>query len=340
MTVEDYLRDTEIEPPCGPDLEYDEQFMALTSAAAGKPEQQYGDTIIAAEDPDWRSLIEQATQLFARSKDIRTAVLLTRGLTSTNGLAGLAQGLEVTRRLLEQHWDEAHPRLSYDGVVDPLMRATALEGLADAAGLVRDIRLAPLFFTPAGPVTMRAAEATLKREPTTHDSISEAQLKQAAQSAAKSEDAPLLSVAAALEHCNAIASMATERLGNENAPDLAVLQNLLQTVHRLVPVPGGNGAAADGIADASPVVGAEGAPAASGELRSRQDALRMLDAVCRFLERSEPSNPAPLFIRRAQRLIGSDFLDIMRDMAPDSLGHIELLTGQQSSGASKDEPAQ
>jgi type VI secretion system protein ImpA len=65
-----------------------------------------------------------------------------------------------------------------------------------------------------------------------------------------------------------------------------------------------------------------------GGLRTRRDALRMLDSVCEFLERSEPSNPAPLLIRRAQRLIGSGFLDIMRDMAPESLGHIEIITGQ------------
>jgi type VI secretion system protein ImpA len=64
-----------------------------------------------------------------------------------------------------------------------------------------------------------------------------------------------------------------------------------------------------------------------GALRTRQDALRVLDAVCEFLSRSEPSNPAPLLIRRAQRLIGSDFLDIMRDMAPESLAHIEAITG-------------
>jgi type VI secretion system protein ImpA len=65
----------------------------------------------------------------------------------------------------------------------------------------------------------------------------------------------------------------------------------------------------------------------TGELRNRQDAIRLLDTVCEFLMQSEPSNPAPLLIRRAQRLIGSDFLDIMRDMAPDGLGQIEVIAG-------------
>jgi type VI secretion system protein ImpA len=32
-------------------------------------------------------------------------------------------------------------------------------------------------------------------------------------------------------------------------------------------------------------------------------------------------------IRRAQRLIGSGFMDIMRDMAPESIAQIEAIAG-------------
>src|SRR5690349_11474687 len=116
MAVEDWLRDTETEPPCGPNLEYDDQYMALASAAAGKPEQQFGDTIIPATQPDWVDVIGRATALLGRSKDVRTALLLTRALTNTSGLHGLGEGLRVVRSLLENHWEDVHPRLAYDGV--------------------------------------------------------------------------------------------------------------------------------------------------------------------------------------------------------------------------------
>ncbi|HEX6002700.1 MAG TPA: type VI secretion system protein TssA, partial [Burkholderiales bacterium] len=320
MTVEDLLRDTAVEPPCGPNLEYDDQFMALVSAAAGKPEQQFGDTIIPAEEPDWEGVVEQSTQLLGRSKDLRTTLLLTRGLTHIRGLAGLAQGLELARRLLDNHWEPVHPQLVYDGVVDPIFRSSALATLADSEGLIRDIRAATLFSTPAGPVAVRAAEATLKREATSPDAMTEAQLRQAALASATVEDAPILSLATALEHCNAIASLTMERMGAEGAPDLAPLIDLLKTIYRLLPVPGSEDSASE--AARAAVATDAAAATANGELRTRQDAVRILDSVCRFLERNEPSNPAPLFIRRAQRLIGSGFLDIMRDMAPDSLGHI------------------
>jgi type VI secretion system protein ImpA len=53
----------------------------------------------------------------------------------------------------------------------------------------------------------------------------------------------------------------------------------------------------------------------------------VLENVCKFIEQSEPSNPAPLFIRRAQRLLSRSFLEIIQDLAPDSLGQIQKLAG-------------
>jgi len=54
---------------------------------------------------------------------------------------------------------------------------------------------------------------------------------------------------------------------------------------------------------------------------------RALERVCVYLEKNEPSNPAGLFVRRAQRLLNMPFLEIMREMSPDSMSHLEMLTG-------------
>jgi type VI secretion system protein ImpA len=232
------------------------------------------------------------------------------------------QGLELTRRLLETHWDDVHPRLITDGEPDPMLRSNALSGLADEAGLLRDLRAASLIATPVGPITVRSAEAVLKREPAAE--LTEGQLTQAAHAGINGNQASLLSVPTALEHCRAIQLLAVERMGSSDAPDLQPARTLLETIGRLIASEKGDNEAGAGVdAGAAAAVGGEGL----GALRTRQDALRALDAVCEFLSRSEPSNPAPLLIRRAQRLIGSDFLDIMRDMAPESLAQIEAITG-------------
>ncbi|MEO6269941.1 MAG: type VI secretion system protein TssA, partial [Lautropia sp.] len=65
----------------------------------------------------------------------------------------------------------------------------------------------------------------------------------------------------------------------------------------------------------------------AGEIRSREDAVRELDRICAYLERHEPANPAPLLIRRAQRLVQMNFLDILRDLAPEGMSSIEKIAG-------------
>ena len=67
--------------------------------------------------------------------------------------------------------------------------------------------------------------------------------------------------------------------------------------------------------------------AAVGVLGSRGDVLRTLDNACSWIEQHEPSNPAPLLIRRAQRLMNKNFLEIIRDLAPDGVDQVERIAG-------------
>ena len=46
------------EEPSGVNIEYDSRYLELQNAAEGKPEQQYGNTVIPAVDPDW-TLVEK-----------------------------------------------------------------------------------------------------------------------------------------------------------------------------------------------------------------------------------------------------------------------------------------
>ena len=68
-----------------------------------------------------------------------------------------------------------------------------------------------------------------------------------------------------------------------------------------------------------------------GDLRSREDARRTIQNVISFIERLEPGHPAPLLLKRADRLLGMDFRDIIKDMAPDALKDIELIAGKAPS---------
>ena len=70
-----------------------------------------------------------------------------------------------------------------------------------------------------------------------------------------------------------------------------------------------------------------GRGALAGQVSSRADALRAIDMVCEFLERTEPSNPAPLFLRRARQLVNHNFLQLMKELAPEAMASVARTVG-------------
>jgi type VI secretion system protein ImpA len=85
---------------------------------------------------------------------------------------------------------------------------------------------------------------------------------------------------------------------------------------------GGDGAAAEGGSG-----GGGAGRSLSGAVNSRADAVRAIDMVCQYLERAEPSNPAPLYLRRAQQLINHNFLQLMKELAPNVMSDMAQMFG-------------
>jgi type VI secretion system protein ImpA len=104
IDVEKLLQPISPDAPSGEDLEYDVALGELETAIQGKPEQQYGDTIIPAEEPDWRDIQKRTLALLERSKDLRLSVYLVRALFNTHGFVGLDEGLVLLKGLLETYW--------------------------------------------------------------------------------------------------------------------------------------------------------------------------------------------------------------------------------------------
>ena len=64
------------------------------------------------------------------------------------------------------------------------------------------------------------------------------------------------------------------------------------------------------------------------QVTTRQDVELLLEKIFVYFEKYEPTHPAPLFIRRIQRLMNLNFYEIMRDISPESLDRLDLLVGQ------------
>ena len=52
------------------------------------------------------------------------------------------------------------------------------------------------------------------------------------------------------------------------------------------------------------------------EVRTRAEAMALLDQVAGFYRWAEPSNPIPLLIERAKALSTIDFLSLLKEIAP------------------------
>jgi type VI secretion system protein ImpA len=122
-----------------------------------------------------------------------------------------------------------------------------------------------------------------------------------------------------------ISGVLEKHLEASQTPDLGELRKLLQRVADSARM--ATGAAGAESAAATPSGAASAATRGIGAIASREDAIRALGKACEWIETNEPSHPAPLLIRRAQRLLSMDFLEIIKDIAPDGLSQIERLAG-------------
>jgi len=332
LDLEELLSETRDSPPCGPNLEHDLAFFELEEAARGKLEQRVGDAVKPAEDPNWAKVGELARALLLRTKDLRVAVYLTRAVSRTEGAPGLAAGLGLIHGLLERYWDHLYPLLESDNSDDPTERLNALAPLADPETLIKDLRAINLVNSREhGQLQARDVEIALGRmAPTLTPGMSPpkglAQIHAQIAAAFANEQTVPAALRQARERTLAIQAVILDRVGAERAIELKPLaqslENLLEVCDTALGAPSGTARDTEGQAPGAIRSGV------SGEISSREEAVRVLDLVCAYLERHEPSNPAPLLIRRAQRLMTKNFVDIVRDLLPDSLSSIEKLAGE------------
>jgi len=308
--------------PCGPDLEYDPAFQSMLGAGAGKPETQYGDKIYPAEPPDWPLVHEHASELARRTRDLRVAVWLMRSAARLRGLAGAVTGLRLVEGLVERYWDTVHPALDASDNNDPTARVTALAALADATAGLADLRAAGLTGQRGG-LTVREIELALgPAEPLPGEGVpTEDGVVQAVTTALAGHSELAALMQSGYDAAQALSSSLERRLEASQGPDLVPLKKVLQRVADAAHKASGSEATPG---DAQPAVTAS---RSTGTINSREDASRALERVCEWIERNEPSNPAPLLIRRAQRLMSKSFIDIIRDLTPDGVKEIEKLAG-------------
>lgn len=321
--------------PSGPDLEYDADFMALERAVASRGERVVGGDDAEPDEPDWERLVPSALDLFARTRDLRVAAILSLAWLRTGGLPGWRDGLALIDAMLGQLWESVHPQLDADDDDDPTARVNALMPLADPQAVLRHLRSTPFVRSARlGAFSLRdlrIANGSLKPvgdevAPTTSEI--EACCLDCPEDVLGENAA---AVHAALAHARSIDAQLTERLST-HAPELRPLVTDLYELDRFLQAQWtartGTTDSADAVDDAGD--GQAGTPAAtggSGKIAGPADVVRRIDEICDYYARQEPSSPVPILLRRAQGLVGLGFEDLLRNLAPGGLGELQQVAG-------------
>lgn len=337
LDIEGLLKPVSEEHPCGEDLDdfvFSAEFGELERLAQGREEQVMGDEVIPAEEPDWRAVLDKSVALFDSVKSLRVAVLVTKAATAREGLPGMAAGLGLIRGLLEQFWDHVDPLIDDDG--DATERMHSLGELGSVLGYIRLVRKSTLVSSQVvGKFTIRdylmasdhlAVPAGEKAPQVSviNQALMDTPLEELQQTLAMLDES--------VEHARAVESVFNDKV---TAAEQLSLDEIIRLARDVRPVlqdaleRRGVVAAAAGEGDAAqPGQPAAQAPvAAPGEINSREDVVRTLDRITEYFNKNEPSSPVPLLMQRAKRLVSQDFMSLMKDLAPDGLKQLEMISG-------------
>jgi type VI secretion system protein ImpA len=337
ISADELLKPLSPENPCGEDLSYDPALTALwPEGLRGKAETQFSP----AEEPNWKEVRSTCLELFGRSKDLRASVALCLAELKTDGPTAFREALAVMKGLVETHWEPVYPRLSADDGNDPTERMNIISAMAtpvstfnDPVRFIERLRAAPLAISlKMGKVTKADLDAS-KAGGTGADgkpAPSAAQIDAAFRDTKPGElETISKAVVDSIALVKEIDGILKERAGYDKAPAFGPLITDLNEIQAcLATYVGAEGAAVESGDGQAVAAGAAGMRTAiAGDIQSREDVVRMIDKICEYYKKAEPSSPVPQILERAKRLAKMDFMEAINDLSPDAISRMKDLFG-------------
>ncbi|MCL1826166.1 MAG: type VI secretion system ImpA family N-terminal domain-containing protein [Betaproteobacteria bacterium] len=305
--------------------------MMLSTA---REERQMGEHIIPAQPPNWNEVFRMGTGLLEKSRDLRILIKVCQAALHKYGLPGLAQGLTLMAQWIENDWDYLYPLLETDGDHDPLFRSNVISEISDREGLVYALQQATFLETSVGAITVFVAEQVLEGKQEENSLVSSSDQLSRMLIAEKDKNRDRLvaisSISSSLASLNSTLKL---RFESEYWPNIDLVTRIVARLDRFVAAQLQEEASTNSApAQADENMGIVSAPRASAPLPSslntRADAYKALALAREYFEHYEPSHPAPLLIRRIERIGGSDFFAIIQELMPDATGQVRLFAGE------------
>lgn len=355
LNIDEVLTPVSADSPCGPDLYDTGELLALEDLATLRPVTVDGDKRAANDDslrePNWGKVAEMCEARLRESRDLRVAGFYLAACSRIEGFPGFARALDIMRQMLEK-WDyAANPRMNPAQSDSVRERLGALVGIAapykregDLLRVREALRKTPLVTISNG--TLSYAQILAARKPDGSEDVALISSLRDAwnKTNVQKRDTIMQAIAQAKSHLGAIESWITNRLPSEYVPSDPTMGSVLPLIDELnaiIKLLNENAATQMNTPAVETTqtneIPMENPPqAASGEIRSREDAIRMLGQVRDYLQRVEPTCPANFFIDRAIKLVGKNFLEALADLMPDATAKFEELAGILQADEKKD----
>lgn len=326
--------------PTGIDIEYDARFIDIQTLVEGKPEQQYGEVIIEAEQPDWSTVEKLCRQILSESKDIRVFCFYTQALTANYGLLGFRKGCEIIYANVEKYWEELYPKLiDEEDNFDAFYRSGSIGLLIAETGIIRQLNESNVIYSSSKKSYFKVksvASLLMNNEDGTYPGGRE-KLIEDIKVAYENEQEELQALKDSLDLITNIEKIFDNNIINFQL-DFTTIKKPLEVIASLLIKPftvdnDAEDASFDELPTildrelAKPVINIQSLE--DIKIKDRNDVKIVLEKLNLYFRLREPSHPAPLFIERLQKLMDMSFYDLLKNISPSSLNDLDLIIGKE-----------
>lgn len=321
LDVESLLAPVSDDAPAGVDLSDDNERFVLddtfSQSASIDPTAPSGGEEIRIE---WRDIIDRIEAQLKRSKDLWLAIYLCRAGAAWGRLDIIETGILTLEGLVERYWTTMYPSLE-DGVIG---RVNAVNSLAQRRAFIIPLERVKLL------VDERLGEFTAADIDRFAKNRTDAEGYGFFQNLLDTKGpASLLEAQHKLEvisiSCGRIEALFKTQSGQ--TPNLTPVRETIDRFVSALKTFTANAVteevAMPDTSEEAPAETAAAAPArrAGGpaEINSRDDVVKMIDLICAYYERTEPSSPVPFALRRAKAWVNMSFMDILQDVSPGAV---------------------
>jgi len=354
INIDELVKPISDEFPAGMNLRDDSSANSLyyqikdLRNAARSAERQLARGEQLEEGPNWQKVIDSGINILSKhSKDLEVTAWVTEGLLRKFAFAGLRDGFQLFKVLLQEYPETIFPLPDEDGEETRLAPLIGLNGDEIEGSLIVPISAVPIVHSEIqGPLALWQYQQALDIEKILEPEVREKRINNGAISlddfkaaAAEMATESFQQLHDDIVMCQAqmdeLYELLDDRYGQQSPPSYYIRQAIDNFLEHLMLLADGrlqsnaliSAQAEYEVAESSPLVSS-----IKGDISNRNDALMALLKVSDYFEKTEPHSPLPYILKRAVKWGNLPLPDLLREIiaSEGELGNVFKLTGIES----------